>query len=157
MSEKPKRATTEAQKKARLDNLAKARKRRDELAKQKKEAPKKMEFELSDSESGYSTDSDSDSDAFVISKKKPAKSKKLPKSVEKPSVEQPATKKDLEAITNIMLQMAKQNSKVLKAKKTRKSGGTNLSINMAPPVAPEPVKSHNPHLDETFRVLGLKK
>jgi hypothetical protein len=161
MSSLPKRTRlpmTDKQKQARLANLEKGRIKRMTSLKQKKESPKKVEFDLSDSDSGYDLSSDSDSDAFVISKKKPAKIKKSHVSAHKPMTEQPASKQDFETLTSIMLQMAKQQSKVLKAKKTRKSGGTNLSINMAPPVVQEPVKSsHNLHLDETFRVLGMKK
>ncbi len=67
MSDKPKRrGMTEAQKKARLDNLAKGRQKRAEMAKLKKETP---EYDI-ESESDSSSDSSSDSDAFILSKKK---------------------------------------------------------------------------------------
>lgn len=146
MSKPVKRPMTEAQKKARLANLSKARQRRGEEAKRKKEN-NGYEYNLNSDDSSDESDSGSDSSsskgAFVISRAKPVKkqakpvknkSSKLSTQNKQERVnEDQISKYEFDQLKNIVGDIAnelkKHNKKVNKiTRKTKKSGGDKIVV-----------------------------
>lgn len=145
MSKPVKRPMTDAQKKARLANLTKARQRRGEEAKRKKEN-NGYEYNLnSDDSSDCDSESDSSSSksAFVISRAKPAKkqtktvknksSKLSTKNKQERVNEDQISKYEFDQLKNIVGDIAnelkKHNKKVNKiTRKTKKSGGDKIVV-----------------------------
>ncbi len=168
---KPKRTMTEAQKKARMANLANGRKKRMEMLQKKKETGVPEEYDIDSDESSIASgSSDSDSDnAFVISKKK----KKTPKKAvnfalggpkqgiisTKPSKHEGALKRDVDELKNIVVELVtlqkQQNKAVKKARKqtNRSSGGTKIVVLPQQNPAPQTKSSNDSMMDALRKSL----
>ena len=134
---------TEAQKKARMANLANGRKKRMEMLQKKKESPKgtEQEYDLSSDESMSDSSNDSsDNEAFVISKKKP-KAKPVDKKqkyhgakVKIAEVEKPMhdnLRHEVDELKSIMMELAtmqKKQNKVTRKQSKKPAGSTKIVV-----------------------------
>lgn len=150
---KPKRIMSDAQRKARLENLAAGRAKRKEMIQKKKE-PKADEFDLSSDSDSVDSDSDSDNDAFVLSrKKKPVKSHARSKK----SVVDDPMRREFDELKNIVVEIAKKQVKASKnAKQTkRSSGGTKIVVLPQNSSTPSPNILNNSEMDRLRKSLGM--
>jgi DNA recombination-dependent growth factor C len=150
-----KKPMTEAQKKARLQNLQKGR----EIRKKKLES-KGQEYDLSSDESDVS-DSESDNEAFVISRKKKVVPKEVVKQersrktiqMEHPQHSNNYQKNFDELKTMIQDALHKKNTK---AKSSKRSGGTKIVV-LPQNTSQQASKSNynDPSMDFLKKSLGL--
>ena len=146
MATKAKRPLTEAQRNARVANLAAGRAKRLERIKEKKANPVD-EFDInSDSDSGSSSDSSSSSDGdFVISKKK-----KTPKFVPPTPTKKSKSKNEVAELRNMFMNYITQQSAAgkKKSKPRRKSGGTTIIVpQTSSQVSPQIVEQPSAYLE----------
>lgn len=148
---KSRKGMTEAQRKARLANLAAGRQKRLESIKQKQEEAdyrsKQESYDLSSEDSFEDSESDTDDDAFIISRKKKKeppkrKDRKTKDLIQKKDLKQKrddSLKHEVDELKNMVVTLANLQKKQARRKSTpRKSGGTKIVVlppNGAPSVS----------------------
>lgn len=152
-----KKPMTEAQKKARMENLRKGREKRMEALKQKKEKAED-EYDLS-SEDDQENDSSTDDEGFIISKKKPARKQKVRSrnDVEFPTFTPKQEFDDLKNMVRELALMQKKNNKVMKKQQNNKPVN---KLVLLPPTQQAPSKPQNFQLrdsvaEQLAKQLGL--